>query len=81
MNAMPSRTLASRPYYLPIGNEEKVFGPGDVLLFPSGFWHGATMLDEAVILVDIFSPRLSRRPCAKIRLGGAMPADIRNAGQ
>ena len=25
MNAMPSRTLASRPYYVPIGNEEKVF--------------------------------------------------------
>ena len=40
-----------------IGDEEKIFGPGDVLLFPSGFWHGATMLDEEVVLVDIFSPR------------------------
>ena len=40
-----------------IGDQEKVFGPGDVLLFPSGFWHGATMLDEEVVLVDIFSPR------------------------
>ena len=39
-----------------LGSEEKVFGPGDVLLFPSGFWHGATMLDEEVVLVDIFSP-------------------------
>ena len=39
-----------------IGAEEKIFGPGDVLLFPSGFWHGATMLDEEVVLVDIFSP-------------------------
>jgi len=39
-----------------VGNEEKVFGQGDVLLFPSGFWHGATMLDEEVILIDIFSP-------------------------
>ena len=39
-----------------VGPEEKVFGPGDVLLFPSGFWHGATMLDEEVVLIDIFSP-------------------------
>jgi quercetin dioxygenase-like cupin family protein len=39
-----------------VGNEEKVFGAGDVLLFPSGFWHGATMLDEEVVLIDIFSP-------------------------
>jgi quercetin dioxygenase-like cupin family protein len=27
-----------------------------VLHFPPGTWHGATMLDEEVILVDIFSP-------------------------
>ena len=39
-----------------VGSEEKVFGPGDVLLFPSGFWHGATMLDDEVVLIDIFSP-------------------------
>ena len=39
-----------------LGSEEQVFGPGDVLLFPSGFWHGATMLDGEVILIDIFSP-------------------------
>lgn len=39
-----------------LGDTEKIFGPGDVLLFPSGFWHGATMLDEEVVLVDIFSP-------------------------
>lgn len=39
-----------------LGDGEKVFGPGDVLLFPSGFWHGATMLDEEVVLIDIFSP-------------------------
>ena len=38
------------------GSEEKVFGPGDVLLFPRGFWHGATMLDEEVVLIDIFTP-------------------------
>ena len=29
---------------------------GDVLLFPSGILHGATMLDEEVELIDIFSP-------------------------
>ncbi|HEX2456992.1 MAG TPA: cupin domain-containing protein [Vicinamibacterales bacterium] len=39
-----------------LGSGERVFGPGDVLLFPSGFWHGATMLDEEVVLVDIFTP-------------------------
>ena len=39
-----------------VGKEQKEFGPGDVLLFPGGFWHGATMLDEEVVLVDIFSP-------------------------
>ena len=30
--------------------------PGDVLLFPSGIEHGATILDVATVLVDIFSP-------------------------
>jgi len=39
-----------------LGSEEKVFGPGDILLFPGGFWHGATMLDGEVVLIDIFSP-------------------------
>ena len=39
-----------------IGEKTRVAGPGDVLHFPSGTWHGATMLDEEVILMDIFSP-------------------------
>jgi quercetin dioxygenase-like cupin family protein len=39
-----------------IGNEQRIARAGDVLHFPSGAWHGATMLDEEVILVDIFSP-------------------------
>jgi len=39
-----------------LGNEERIVSPGDVLHFPSCFWHGATMLDEEVILIDIFSP-------------------------
>ena len=29
---------------------------GDVLAFPSNIQHGATMLDEEVVLIDIFSP-------------------------
>ena len=39
-----------------IGKEKRVAEPGDVLHFPSGIWHGATMLDEEVVLIDIFSP-------------------------
>jgi quercetin dioxygenase-like cupin family protein len=29
---------------------------GDILLFPSGILHGATMLEDEVVLIDIFSP-------------------------
>ena len=39
-----------------IGDDEKILGPGDVLLLPANIWHGATMLDEEVVLIDIFSP-------------------------
>ncbi len=39
-----------------IGNEERIAQAGDVLHFPSGCWHGATMLDEEVVLIDIFTP-------------------------
>lgn len=39
-----------------IGNEERIVEAGDVLHFPSGCWHGATMLDEEVVLIDIFTP-------------------------
>lgn len=39
-----------------IGDQQRIAKAGDVLYFPSGTWHGATMLDEEVILVDIFSP-------------------------
>jgi quercetin dioxygenase-like cupin family protein len=39
-----------------VDGEERVAGPGDVLHFPSDLPHGATMLDEEVVLVDIFSP-------------------------
>ncbi len=39
-----------------IGSEERVAEAGDVLHFPSGCRHGATMLDEEVVLIDIFTP-------------------------
>jgi quercetin dioxygenase-like cupin family protein len=39
-----------------IGDEQRIARAGDVLHFPPGTWHGATMLDEEVVLVDIFSP-------------------------
>jgi quercetin dioxygenase-like cupin family protein len=43
-------------FYLGKEEKEKIFFAGDVLHFPSNFWHGATMLDEEVILIDLFSP-------------------------
>ncbi len=39
-----------------ISGEERVVSAGDVLYFPPNNRHGATMLDEEVILIDIFSP-------------------------
>jgi len=39
-----------------IGDSERIVEAGDVLHFPSGCWHGATMLDEEVVLIDIFTP-------------------------
>ena len=36
---------------------ERVCSPGDVLHFPPHLAHGATMLDEEVVLVDVFTPR------------------------
>ena len=39
-----------------VGDRERLVGPGDVLLFPGGFWHGATILDEETVLIDVFSP-------------------------
>ena len=39
-----------------IEGQERTATAGDVLQFPSGIRHGATMLDEEVVLIDIFSP-------------------------
>ena len=35
---------------------ERIASPGDVLHFPANCTHGATMLDEEVVLIDIFTP-------------------------
>ena len=39
-----------------VEGEERIVSPGDVLHFPSNCLHGATMMDEEVILIDIFTP-------------------------
>ena len=39
-----------------IEGQERVLEQGDMLHLPSGIAHGATMLDEEVVLIDIFSP-------------------------
>lgn len=39
-----------------VDGREQIAAPGDILCFPSGMEHGATMLDEEVVLIDIFSP-------------------------
>jgi quercetin dioxygenase-like cupin family protein len=39
-----------------VEGEQRTAAAGDVLHFPSDVPHGATMLDEEVVLIDIFSP-------------------------
>jgi len=39
-----------------IEGEERIASPGDVLHFPANCVHGATMLEEEVVLIDIFTP-------------------------
>jgi quercetin dioxygenase-like cupin family protein len=39
-----------------ISGEERIVPAGTVMHFPPHNRHGATMLDEEVILIDIFSP-------------------------
>lgn len=39
-----------------VEDAERIASPGDVLHFPSNCVHGATMLDEEVVLIDIFTP-------------------------
>ena len=39
-----------------IDGQTRIASAGDVLHFPSQVRHGATMLDEEVVLIDIFTP-------------------------
>jgi unsaturated pyranuronate lyase len=39
-----------------IEGKERIVSAGDVLHFPPNCLHGATMMDEEVVLIDIFSP-------------------------
>jgi len=39
-----------------IEGKERMAAPGDVLHFPSNCVHGATMMEEEVVLIDIFTP-------------------------
>jgi unsaturated pyranuronate lyase len=39
-----------------IEGQERIASAGDVLHFPPNCWHGATMMDQEVVLIDIFSP-------------------------
>jgi quercetin dioxygenase-like cupin family protein len=39
-----------------VDGQELVLKQGDLLHLPSGIAHGATMLEEEVVLIDIFSP-------------------------
>jgi quercetin dioxygenase-like cupin family protein len=39
-----------------IEGKEQIAEPGEVLHFPSNCLHGATMMDEEVVLIDIFTP-------------------------
>ncbi len=39
-----------------VAGQPVIASAGDVLHFPSNVEHGATMLDEEVVLIDIFSP-------------------------
>jgi len=39
-----------------VDGTERIVSAGDILHFSSGVLHGATMLDETVVLIDIFTP-------------------------
>ena len=50
-----SIVVSGRIRFFVEGNE-RIAHPGDVLHFPPNCWHGATMMDEEVVLIDIFTP-------------------------
>jgi quercetin dioxygenase-like cupin family protein len=50
-----SLVIQGRVRFFVEGNE-RIAVPGDVLHFPSNTRHGATMMDQEVVLIDIFTP-------------------------
>ena len=48
--------VASGRVLFTIEDQVREVSAGDVLHFPPGVRHGATMLDQEVVLIDIFSP-------------------------
>jgi quercetin dioxygenase-like cupin family protein len=39
-----------------VGGEPRIAQAGDVLHFPPNLRHGATILDEVAVLIDVFTP-------------------------
>ena len=39
-----------------VGDQSRVLSAGEAIIFPSQVAHGVTMLDEEVIILDVFTP-------------------------
>jgi quercetin dioxygenase-like cupin family protein len=50
-----------------VDGEPRIASAGDLLVFPPHCEHGATMLDEEVVLVDTFSPPREDFLAGKVR--------------
>jgi quercetin dioxygenase-like cupin family protein len=50
-----SLVISGRIHFF-VEGEERIASPGDVLHFPPNCLHGATMMEEEVVLIDIFTP-------------------------
>lgn len=67
-------TIVERgPVEFTVGADTRIASTGDVLHFPSNLRHGATMLDQEVVLIDIFSP-VREDFLAAVRAAG--PAEV-----
>ena len=53
----------------------------DIVRFHAVYWPAFLMSAGIALPRRIFSPRLKRNPCEKMRRGTSTPADIRKAGQ
>jgi 2-deoxy-D-gluconate 3-dehydrogenase len=67
------------PVLFTIGEDQRIVITGEVLHFPPHTPHGATMLDEEVILIDIFSPvREDFLPAGSVKPESSTPFDLFN---